>query len=389
MIKKHPLLAFFTILALAALACNFPSRGDAAPTAAGPEATFTALAQTLEVALTQTAEAMPQQDATETQIPPTLPPTSTAIPLITNTPVPPTARPCNWAQFVTDVTIPDGASITAGETFTKTWRLKNVGTCTWTTDYKAVFDHGNRMSAPQSVNLPHNVDPDETVDISVEMTAPDAAGSYEGNWTLQTPSGVTFGIGGSAKMNFYVQINVEAQSGPVVVYSFVDHVCDADWTSKAGILDCPGDPGDDTGFVIKLNNPTMETGSKAGAPGIETHPLWDSNPNWAADGNGWIQGLYPGVNVKAGYHFKVRIGCRDGATNCNVNFYLKYIADGGGYTSLGSAAGYNETYDNSVRDLDFDLSSLSGKTVEFLLQVDANANGGQDWAVWVNPRIEK
>ncbi len=389
MIKKHPFLALVFILAFAAAACNFPSRGETTPTPSGPDATFTAIAQVLEAALTQTAEAIPQQDATGTSVPPTLPPTSTAIPLITNTPNPPTPRPCNWAQFVDDVTIPDGTLVAAGETFTKTWRLKNVGTCNWTTDYKVVFDHGDRMNAPQAANLPHSVAPNETVDVSVAMTAPDAAGSYAGNWMLQTASGVSFGIGGSANQPFWVRIDVEAPTGPVMVYSFVDHMCDADWTSNAGILDCPGSADDNAGFVIKLNNPTMETGVKAGAPGLETHPLWESNPNWAAEGNGWIQGLYPGVNVKAGYHLKVRIGCRDGASSCNVNFYLKYSADGGSYTALGAASGYNETYDNSVRDLDFDLTSLSGKTVEFLFQVDANSNGGQDWAVWVNPRIEK
>src|SRR5512143_3278895 len=40
---------------------------------------------------------------------------------------------CDWAQFVADVTVPDGTSYAPGTTFTKTWRLKNIGSCTWTT----------------------------------------------------------------------------------------------------------------------------------------------------------------------------------------------------------------------------------------------------------------
>ena len=40
---------------------------------------------------------------------------------------------CDQAQFVSDLTVPDGSSFAPGATFTKTWRLKTIGTCTWTT----------------------------------------------------------------------------------------------------------------------------------------------------------------------------------------------------------------------------------------------------------------
>jgi hypothetical protein len=94
-------------------------------------------------------------------------------------------------------------------------------------------------------------------------------------------------------------------------------------------------------------------------------------------------------HIKAGYQMKVQIGCLDGAVNCDVNFYIKYSADGGAWTSLSPQAGWNEIYNNSLRTIDIDLTNLSGKSVEFLFQVDANSNGGQDSAVWINPRIEK
>ncbi len=387
MTKKHPVLVLLFLLALASVACNFPTRAEQTPVASGPEATFTSIALTLEVALTQTVQALPP--GTETPPAPTLPPTSTAIPILTSTPAPPTAVPCNRAQFVSDVTIADGTIMQPGQAFTKTWQLKNVGSCTWNSGYSVVFESGDRMGAPQSAGLPQSVAPGETVDVSLQMTAPSAPGSYKGNWKLRAASGEMFGIGANAGLPFWAQIEVAAPSEPTVVYSFVDHVCDADWTSNAGPLDCPGNNGDSTGFVVKLNNPKLETAAKAGVPGIETHPLWESNPKWATDGNGWIQGLYPGVNIKSGYHFKTRIGCLDSASSCDVNFRIQYSADGAAYTVLGASNGYNEVYDGSIRDLDFDLSSLSGKTVEFLFQVDANSNGGQDWAVWVDPRIEK
>jgi hypothetical protein len=393
MLKKHPILLFVIILLLSALACNFPTRENiSAPTPEGPEATFTALAQTLEVILTQTAAATPEPTQ-ETPVPtPTAPPTSaptaTFPPLPTRTPVPPTPIPCDLAQFFGDVTIPDDTVFTPGQNFTKTWRLKNTGSCTWTTSYSIVFTSGDQMGAISSVNLPHNVGPGQTVDVSVSMTAPATNGTYKGQWKMRNASGYVFGLGANSTA-FWVQIRVftVTPTGPVVVYNFYEHTCNADWVSEAGVLPCPGSNSDNAGFVIKLSDPKLETGNNAGTGVIETHPMWESHPQW--NGNGWIQGAFPPVNIKAGYRFKAQIGCLDGAVSCDVNYFLKYSADGGAWTSLSPVTGWNETYDNSLRTIDIDLNSLSGKNVEFLFQVDANSNAGQDWAVWINPRIEK
>ncbi|MDP2777641.1 MAG: NBR1-Ig-like domain-containing protein, partial [Anaerolineales bacterium] len=91
------------------------------------------------------------------------------------------AATCYWAQFIADVTIPDGTNFTAGTAFTKTWRLKNIGSCAWnSSDVSLIFVSGERMGAPTSVALPTTVNPGQTVDISVNMTAPSAAGHYFG-----------------------------------------------------------------------------------------------------------------------------------------------------------------------------------------------------------------
>ena len=61
------------------------------------------------------------------------------------------AATCNWAQFIADVTVPDGTNYAPGTTFKKTWRLKNIGTCAWgSTDVSLIFDSGERMGAPAS-----------------------------------------------------------------------------------------------------------------------------------------------------------------------------------------------------------------------------------------------
>src|SRR5512146_15597 len=102
---------------------------------------------------------------------------------------------CNRAQFIADVTVPDGTKFSPGSIFTKTWRLKNVGTCTWTTSYSMIFSSGEQMGGPASVNFPVNVAPGRSVDLSVHLTAPANAGHYIGYWKFRNASNVEFGIG--------------------------------------------------------------------------------------------------------------------------------------------------------------------------------------------------
>jgi hypothetical protein len=163
--------------------------------------------------VTQTIVAMTQNAPTQTPVPPTstpLPPTATAVPA-TNTPLPTATAVsyCDWVTFVKDVSIPDGTKFSSGDTFTKTWRLKNRGTCTWTPDYMLVFASGDQMGGTTAVRLPGYVSPGQTVDVSVTLTAPAKRGHYVGYWMLRNPAGTLFGFGDSANKAFYVDINVE------------------------------------------------------------------------------------------------------------------------------------------------------------------------------------
>jgi hypothetical protein len=116
------------------------------------------------------------------------------------------------ATFISDVTIPDKTRIDAGKSFEKTWRLKNSGTCTWTTSYAMVFASGSQMGGPSVVALPKSVSPNGTVDLKVTLTAPNTSGTYTGNWKLRNASGVIFGLGTKADQPFWVQIVVGTSS---------------------------------------------------------------------------------------------------------------------------------------------------------------------------------
>ena len=109
---------------------------------------------------------------------------------------------CTYGMaYVADITIPDGHQVSKGSSFTKTWRIRNTGTCPWTKDFIFGYVSGERMDGADSF-LPATVYPGDSLDISINMTAPSNPGSYQGNWQLKTPQG--HGIGSV----IWVQINV-------------------------------------------------------------------------------------------------------------------------------------------------------------------------------------
>lgn len=191
--------AILLLMTMPMLACNLPFLGgiteqEVATFAAGTVAAVyaTRAAEPTSPAPGPTLEAATATPALETATP--VPPTPTTGP----------AGCTDIATFVSDVTIPDNSPIEAGAGFVKTWRLRNTGTCTWTTLYALVFDHGDKMAGPDVSPLAGAVPPGSTVDLSVSLTAPAAPGTYQGYWKLRNNAGVLFGLGGSGA--FFVKI---------------------------------------------------------------------------------------------------------------------------------------------------------------------------------------
>jgi len=91
-----------------------------------------------------------------------------------------------------DVNIPDGTSMSPGQDFVKTWRVKNSGSCPWGAGYKLVYaGYADNMSG-QFQPLTEVVQQGQEVEVSVQFQAPDAAGEYLSAWQMSNPTGVTF-----------------------------------------------------------------------------------------------------------------------------------------------------------------------------------------------------
>jgi uncharacterized protein YkwD len=115
--------------------------------------------------------------------------------------------------LIEDVTYPDNAPVTAGEKFTKTWKIQNTGDCTWK-GYIVAFVSGERMEVPDSVPVPET-DANATVDVSIELVAPSTDGAYTGNFELRNAAGESLLVG--TEPIFWVKIVVGEAEDPLGV----------------------------------------------------------------------------------------------------------------------------------------------------------------------------
>lgn len=376
--------ALMVSMTLLGTACASPT--GTPPGGGTPQAIYTAAAQTMSAQLTleagSTAVAQLTQIASQpTGTPVFVEPTPTpSLPTETPTPtaVPPTPVPCDRAEFVSDVTSLDNATVFPGSAFTRIWRVRNVGSCDWTPAYALVFAGGSPMVGPNAVFLPANVRPGETVDLSVTLTAPSSPGYYRSDWLLRNPGGILFGMGSDASQPLVLEIVVAGQVVPTSrgAYDFAVRACDAVWRSATAALGCPGSIEDSNGSVILLTNPILESG-------LENEPALWTRPNLAA--NGSISGLYPGYVVRSGDRFRAEVGCLGNSYGCDVIFRLDYRAGGGTSYNLGQ---WREVYDGLATSIDLDLSPLAGDSVQFLLSLENRGDPEDANGAWFSPMIQ-
>jgi heat shock protein HslJ len=79
-----------------------------------------------------------------------------------------------------------------GEAFTKSWRLQNVGTCTWDPSYSLVYVGGDPMEGSYVV-IHGQTPPNATYDAHVNLVAPTEGGVYQGYWQMRNADGQYFG----------------------------------------------------------------------------------------------------------------------------------------------------------------------------------------------------
>lgn len=176
-----------TVLALTLSACGSSASNDSV--------IATSVAMTVQAQNTQAAQSTPlpgvdisplpaSPTAGATKAPPTAPPAGSG-----------NAKSCLSANFVADATIPDGTIVNPGTSFIKTWSVLNSGSCTWDSTYKFVFMSGDIMGGAYVYPFPVTAAPGQTVNIPIQLYAPQNDGTYTGKWKIQSSNGTIFGVG--------------------------------------------------------------------------------------------------------------------------------------------------------------------------------------------------
>ncbi|MDZ7843387.1 MAG: NBR1-Ig-like domain-containing protein [Anaerolineales bacterium] len=387
--RKNSILLALLLVTLSA--CNLP-REEQGP-GLEPGAIDTAAAQTVAVHLTAAAE-RGQAITTPTPEPVSQLTGTVSPPLETeaagNTPDP-EANSCDQIRFVKDVTVPDGTEFTPGEEFTKTWRLENAGTCSWTLGYSLVFDRGDALSGPAAVQLTADeIQPGETIDLSVDLVAPAEPGSYQGFWKLRNARGERFGVGEDWNP-FWVQIEVVESTGSS--FDFNQFANQALWTWGQQPVDYQ-QPGEETltfgaeadsgqAFVTLKEDQRLEGGTISGWL-LETFPP-------AVEG-GYVLGQFPRHLVNPADKLTGRVGllknpggpCGEGDVTYRIDYFVE--GDSSSPTRLGE---WREICDDRMKSFELALDDLAGQAVHFVLVVIANRATQENYAVWDSLTISR
>lgn len=195
--RKNKLLIALGALTLV-MAC-LPTAGTPFPTPA-PGEVNTFIAQTAEVASTQTAVAMPASETPSPTRKPTLTKTTSPTPTITFVFLLPGLGPTGSATLpgisngttnskygcsVLSTEPADDTVFAPRDDFVVTWGVKNIGRETW---YRATMKYsyynGAKLHKVASYTIPKGVEPGKNVFLTAEMSAFKEGGTYTTKWAL-------------------------------------------------------------------------------------------------------------------------------------------------------------------------------------------------------------
>ena len=205
--RRTKLLILLTLLVALVLSACGGSDAEATPTLS-MEQIQTLAVITYQAQLTQTALAQPTATPRPTNTPITVvtfaSPSGASAPTATNTTAASSggSSACYGLSYISDVTIPDNTKVTPGQSFTKTWKVLNSGSCAWESGF--IFNIvGGQAIGGTAVTLNQRVEPGRQYEFSVPMVVPtDATGELKGTWRLSDTNGNFFGDG------VYVLVNV-------------------------------------------------------------------------------------------------------------------------------------------------------------------------------------
>ena len=94
--------------------------------------------------------------------------------------------------FISDLTIPDGTSVTPQSTMDKRWEVENTGSCNWDERYRVRLIAGPDLGAQKEQAL-YPARSGTRASIRILFQAPAEPGAYRSAWQAFNPQGEPFG----------------------------------------------------------------------------------------------------------------------------------------------------------------------------------------------------
>jgi PASTA domain/NPCBM/NEW2 domain len=174
------------------------------------------------------------------------------------------------------------------------------------------------------------------------------------------------------------RITVSVSNGKRPAAALLDLAPATTYRSAAGGLPFGSSDVDDRGFVLIRQGSQFPLEDGSGPDYLEMHPQWISG--------GFVEGDFALTEpFIAGDHFRATVGFMAGSFAGDADFVVLTVSDNGATTELHRVR--NVAGDGQLTDIDIDLSRAAGLRV-LRLRVEAGTTSAQDWAVWVNPRVE-
>ena len=281
--------------------------------------------------------------------------------------------------YVSDMTIPDGMTITPYTNFTKTWYITNSGDCVWNSNYKIVYQSGNEVGRSKSFPLLKSgnyIQPGESVTVSADLVAPDVVGrTFTTYWAVENDRGERFGAG-DAK-NVYLSSSFRVDNSFDLIQNFGSITC----SDQYGYFTCGNSSlSSGRGVVYYDESPTFESRRNQGKAAIVAGPP-------SGDKDGLVRFEFGPLRFPRGSHFYTNFCCRPDTPHCDAQVRLYIREPGYGETLVQEAREWN---DGLMGEWKFKLDDVGIFDQEFYYILEVQTNGGadaEDLITFANTRI--
>jgi hypothetical protein len=222
------------------------------------------------------------------------------------------------ARFVRDVSYPDSSIVRSGQTFEKTWMVRNDGDVAWD-GASLSFASGDEMQ-PFFAGVPSSVLPGHEVPLSVTLTAPTQEGRYVAYFRLKqgeqcfgqrfwcdirVSAGATGGSASATEADVDVSAAIAEAIGSVICDETTPHEALGKllrtWTMVNPTADCGAGAGAGAGAPPAAANPLHHHGEKVSSeeePAVGMPPAPATVPdNVTGDEDSWQSLWAPEVTL--------------------------------------------------------------------------------------------